>query len=162
MKESEYAENNVKAKVIISKVLEGLQMNAPSFSQATGISYQRVYDLQSGRTKKFNPGVVNLIVDAFPQVRKEFLYTGEGPVFVDNIPPDLIPDFSPRGGADGSKALERAMEMQASLMERAERLSEREAELHKREIELLEREHDLELRIAKLGGAAELDKKAAV
>lgn len=148
MKESEYAENNVDAKQIIAKVLETLGMNAPAFSQATGIAYQRVYDLQRGRTKKFNPGVVNMTIAAFPQIRKEFLYTGEGPVLSSDVPADLISNpIAP----DASKMMERIMQMQADLMMKTERLSEKEEQLHQREIMLLQREHELELRAAQMG-----------
>jgi hypothetical protein len=147
MKESEYAENNVDAKVIMASVLETLQMNAPAFSTATGISYQRVYDLQRGRTKKFNPGVVNMIITAFPQIRKEYLYTGDGPVLSTDAPADLIPNPASH---DASDLLAKAMQMQADLMAKAERLSAKEEELHKKEIELLRREHELTLLRAKL------------
>lgn len=66
MKESEKADKNVNAREIIANVLKELGMNAPSFATATGIAYQRIFDLQRGRTKKFNPGVVNMICEAFP------------------------------------------------------------------------------------------------
>lgn len=161
MKESEYAQNNVDAKVIIAQVLDTLQMNAPAFSTATGIAYQRIYDLQRGRTKKFNPGVVNMIVAAFPQVRKEFLYTGEGPVLSSDIPADLIQN--PVAGGEATAILTKAMQMQSDLMEKAERLLAKEAELNKREVELMRREHELDLLRAKLGAEGFVpEKKDAV
>ena len=55
MKESEKVDKNVNAREIIANVLKELGMNAPSFATATGIAYQRIFDLQRGRTKKFNP-----------------------------------------------------------------------------------------------------------
>ena len=148
MKQSEYAENNVDAKVIIAHVLETLEMNAPAFSTATGISYQRIYDLQRGRTKKFNPGVVNMIIAAFPQIRKEYLYTGDGPVLSTDVPADLM--SNPVSSRDANALLERALKMQEDLMTKAERLSEKEEVLHQKEIELLKREHEVELMRAKL------------
>ena len=148
MKESEYAQNNVDAKVIIAAVLDTLGMNAPAFSTATGIAYQRIYDLQRGRTKKFNPGVVNMIVAAFPQVRKEFLYTGDGSVLSTNTPADLI---SNPNNQDTTGLMAKVLKMQTELMEKAERLSNKEEELHQKEIELLRREHEIELLRAKLG-----------
>ena len=148
MKESEYAQNNVDAKVIIATVLDTLDMNAPAFSTATGIAYQRIYDLQRGRTKKFNPGVVNMIVAAFPQVRKEYLYTGDGPVLSTNAPADLI---SNPNNQDTTGLMAKVLKMQTELMEKAERLSNKEEELHQKEIELLRREHEIELLRAKLG-----------
>jgi len=160
MKESEYAQNNVDAKVIIAKLLDTMQMNASAFSIATGIAYQRIYDLQRGRTKKFNPGVVNMIVAAFPQVRKEFLYTGEGPVLLSDVPADLIQNPA---SYDPAGILAKAMQMQSDLMEKAERLLEKEAELNKREIELMRREHEIELLRARIGAEKFIpEKKDAV
>ncbi|MBQ9093328.1 MAG: hypothetical protein IJY03_04945 [Prevotella sp.] len=159
MKQSEYAENNVDARTIIANVLETLGMNAPAFSTATGIAYQRIYDLQRGRTKKFNPGVVNMIIAAFPQIRKEYLYTGDGPVLNTDVPADLIGNPV---GKDGNAILERALKLQEDLMAKAERLSEKEEQLHQKEIELLKREHEVELMRAKLHlalGSESLEKK---
>jgi len=162
MKKSEYAENNVDAKVIIAHVLETLEMNAPAFSTATGIAYQRIYDLQRGRTKKFNPGVVNMIIAAFPQIRKEYLYTGDGPVLNTDVPADLIGNPISK---DASALIERSLKLQEDLMAKAERLSDKEEQLHQKEIELLKREHEIELMRAKLqlalNGEA-LEKKSAV
>ena len=155
MKETEYAQNNVDAKVIIASVLDSLGMNAPAFSTATGISYQRIYDLQRGRTKKFNPGVVNMIVAAFPQIRKEYLYTGDGPVLASDTPADLIQNPS----LYDSGILSKAMQMQADLLEKAERLSKKEEQLHIKEIELMRREHELEQRIASFEASSGANKK---
>lgn len=155
MKESEYAENNVDAKVIIASVLEKLDMNAPAFSTATGISYQRIYDLQRGRTKKFNPGVVNMIVAAFPQIRAEYLYTGNGPVLSSDVPADLITNPS---GMDVHDLLSKTLRLQAELLEKSERLADKERELHEKEVELLRRSYELDLREARISG----DKRNAV
>ncbi|MBR6031413.1 MAG: hypothetical protein IKP36_05550 [Bacteroidaceae bacterium] len=159
MKESERAENNVDAKVIIAAVLETLEMNAPAFSKATGIAYQRIYDLQRGRTKKFNPGVVNMIIAAFPQIRKEFLYTGDGAVLSSNVPADLIPnplDF------DMQNTLAKSMALQNELLEKSERLAQKERELHEKEVELLRKEYELQLREAKLGMPIKEERRDAV
>ena len=159
MKESERAENNVDAKVIIAAVLETLQMNAPAFSKATGIAYQRIYDLQRGRTKKFNPGVVNMIIAAFPQIRKEFLYTGDGAVLSSDIPADLIPnplDF------DVQAVLSKTMALQSELLDKAERLAEKERELHEKEIMLLRKEYELQMREAQGVASLKEEKRAIV
>lgn len=157
MKKSEYAENNVDAKAIIAAVLDTLDMNAPAFATATGISYQRIYDLQRGRTKKFNPGVVNMIVAAFPQIRKEYLYTGVGSVLTSEVPADLIQH--PMGGDILSKTLK----LQAELLEKSERLAEKERELHEKEVELIRRQYELDMREANLEkDSAERQHKSAV
>lgn len=155
MKETEYAQNNVDAKAIIAAVLKALDMNAPAFSTATGIAYQRIYDLQRGRTKKFNPGVVNMVVGAFPQIRKEFLFTGEGPVLSSDVPAELISNPLEHEAAG---LMAKVLKMQTELMEKAERLSEKEMALHQKEIELLRKEHELDLR-ARMGAS---EKKSIV
>lgn len=159
MKESERAENNIDAKVIIAAVLDTLQMNAPAFSKATGIAYQRIYDLQRGRTKKFNPGVVNMITAAFPQIRKEFLYTGDGAVLSSDVPADLMPNPL---DIDVQSMLAKTMSLQNELLEKAERLAAKEREMHEREMELLRREYELQLREAKLGMPIKEEKRNIV
>lgn len=159
MKESEKAENNIDAKVIMAAVLETLQMNAPAFSKATGIAYQRIYDLQRGRTKKFNPGVVNMIIAAFPQIRKEFLYTGDGAVLSSDVPADCIPNPL---DIDMHSMLAKTMSLQNELLEKAERLAEKEREMHEREIELLRKEYELRLREAKLDTPLKEERHSAV
>jgi len=148
MKESEYAENNVDAKVIIATVLKTLKLGNTDFAAATGIAYQRIYDLVRGRTKKFNPGVVNQIIAAFPQIRKEYLYTGEGPVLQTDIP--VLP--ANQLPSDPSALLAKVLEMQTELLARMERLTEREAELHRREIELMRKETEINVRMKMLSG----------
>lgn len=61
MTDEEKVANCVDAKQIREELLEALHMTAGEFATALGINYQRIYDLGSGRTKKFNPGMVRLI-----------------------------------------------------------------------------------------------------
>ena len=159
MKESEKADKNVNAREIIANVLKELGMNAPSFSTATGIAYQRIFDLQRGRTKKFNPGVVNMICAAFPTISKTYLYTGEGPVMTSGKPQELdssiganiasqdeiakmlnkVLDLS-KQVTDKNNALDEKMQ---ALIERERELMEKELELSKREMEITKREMEL-------------------
>lgn len=159
MKESEKADKNVNAREIIANVLKELDMNAPSFSTATGISYQRIFDLQRGRTKKFNPGVVNMICDAFPAINKSYLYTGEGPVMVNGKPQEL--DSSIGAGASHSeianmlnKVLDLSKQVsdkEKAIEEKTRELLEKERELLIKEVELSKREIELEQAKAALG-----------
>lgn len=154
MKESERAERNVDAKAIIEAVLSHVGMRAPSFAKAIGINYQRIFDLQSGRTKKFNPGVVNLIVQRFPEISKTYLYTGEG---------SLVGQSAPEHNQESNPAqLSEVISMTAKLVDMLRQLGEREAKLQEslsaivnqerellmREKVLNEREHELNLREA--------------
>lgn len=152
MKESEKAENNVNVREIIANVLNELGMNAPSFATATGIAYQRIFDLQRGRTKKFNPGVVNMICEAFPTINKNYLYTGEGPILNSDVPAELDANIGHVGIkpeeiadilkkqldlaqqiADKDKAVDAEIKM---LIEKEHELMQRELEIAKREMEL--------------------------
>lgn len=152
MKESERADRNVDARAIIEAVLNHVGMRAPSFAKAIGINYQRIFDLQSGRTKKFNPGVVNLICTRFPEINKTYLYTGEGSLVLkgtENETPVQTP------GAGPSSQLAEMLAMQHKLMEMFKSLTDREADLNERLVDLQERERELNSR------EAELDKREA-
>ncbi len=145
MKESEKADRIVDAKAIIDAVLKHVGMKAPTFAKEIGINYQRIFDLTSGRTKKFNPGVVNLICERFPEISKHFLYTGEGDI--------VAPNAGMPGSAMGAAQLSELMAMSRQLMNLFQTLSEKEnritemlTELNERERELNEREHSLNMR----------------
>lgn len=159
MKDSEKADRNVDAKAIIKAVLEHVGMRAPSFAKAIGINYQRIFDLQNGRTKKFNPGVINLITARFPEINKMYLYTGEGEL---TLPESEMPNST--AGVDPAQFSEmlsmqsKMMQMMQSLTEREAKLqerltdiSDRERELNDREIELARREAELEARLEECG-----------
>lgn len=163
MKESEHAAQNVNAQAIIEAVLSHVGMRAPSFAKAIGINYQRIFDLQSGRTKKFNPGVVNLIVKAFPEISKTYLYTGEGSLVDPTVDPtSVLTPGTPAATSDmlgmTSKVfdlLRQISDKEARLQARGEELSQRERELLERERELNDREHELNLREVELERIAE-------
>lgn len=146
--ENEKAEKNVDARAIIQAVLSHVGMRAPSFAKAIGINYQRIFDLQNGRTKKFNPGIVNLICEKFPEINKTYLYTGEGDIvrkdYTEVVPP----------GTGPTAQLGEMIAMQQKLMSMLQSLADRESSLLERLMEVQERERVLnEREIA-------LDKKA--
>lgn len=160
MKESEKADKNVNAREIIANVLKELGMNAPSFATATGIAYQRIFDLQRGRTKKFNPGVVNMICEAFPSINKAYLYTGEGSVLSSGKPQEL--DNSIGGNITSqdeiAKMLNKVLDLSKQINdkdrvveEKMQKLLVKERELMDKEMELARREIELEQKEAALG-----------
>lgn len=159
MKESEKAEKNVNAREIIANVLTELGMNAPSFSTATGIAYQRIFDLQRGRTKKFNPGVVNMICNAFPTINKTYLYTGEGPIFSTDKPLELDNSFGTSPRADEianmlNKVLDLSKQVtdkDKAVEEKMQKLLVKERELMQKELDLARRELELEHKMSVLG-----------
>ncbi len=143
-------------RAIIKNVLEAVGMTAPKFAEALGINYQRVFDLQRGRTKKFNPNIAALICEKFPQINKSYLFTGEGSVLVNNdeaVPTEQTPaePISDGGLADISGLLHRLVDMLDQVNERSARLTEFERQLNEREANLNAREFDLEQREEELG-----------
>lgn len=160
MNDSEKADRNVDARTIIENVLKHVGMRAPTFAKAIGINYQRIFDLQSGRTKKFNPGVVNLIVKRFPDIEKKYLYTGEGEVSYAEVAQSEI---SSEAGSISVAQLTEALTMQRKMLdmfqtltEKEARLNQRERALNDREAELDKRENELERILAEKGVIADL------
>lgn len=151
MKEEEKVANCVNAKEIRDKLLEALHLGAGEFATALGINYQRIYDLGSGRTQKFNPGIVRLITKTFPEVNPHFLYSGEGPVLLPRV-----------GGASSAVDTAELMQMQSRLLNLMERLDAKDADIRRREeavakkeAELLQRETELRIREASFAPEAE-------
>lgn len=141
---------------IIADVLTAVGMNAPKFAEALGINYQRIFDLQRGRTKKFNPNIAALICEKFPQINKSYLFTGEGSVTVEPEPAQSSERTLPETMADGgiveiSGLLHRVVDMLDQVNERSARLAEFERQLNEREAALNARELDIEQREDDLG-----------
>lgn len=137
MTDEEKVANCVDAKQIREQLLESLHLTAGEFATALGINYQRIYDLGTGRTKKFNPGMVRLITKVYPQVNPHFLYTGNGPV--------LLPNGGTQQGMGGAELTE-IMSMSKRLLQLMERLDEKDSALRTRESDLIARESALNQR----------------
>lgn len=69
---------------IISKVLEVLDLKAPTFAESIGVKYQRIFDLQKGKVKKVSSSLANDIISKYSQFNLTWLLTGEGEML--NIP----------------------------------------------------------------------------
>lgn len=63
---------------IINKVLDELDIKAPTFAEQIGVLYQRIFDLQKGKTKKISSQLANSIIKTYPQFKLSWLLTGEG------------------------------------------------------------------------------------
>ena len=149
MNESEKVENNVDAKSIRDRLLKALHLGPGELATALGINYQRIYDLGSGRTKKFNPGMVNMIISRFPQVNATFLYTGKGEPLKEDAP--QLANTS--DVAEIISMPRQLIDMMEKLTARSEQLDQRTLRLEIRERELNDRERhllELEKRIASL------------
>lgn len=155
MKDDEKVANNIDVVTIIENVLKALGVNAPTFSKKVGVNYQRIFDLQRGRTKKFNPGMVTKITEAYPQINKHYLYSGEGPVLLDVPDSELNRNSSMNSNnlsefvGMSSKILdlfEQLQEKDRELSGKASLLLQKESQLNERERMLNEREHNLNTR----------------
>ena len=139
MNELEKVENNVDAKAIRDALLKALHLGPGELATALGINYQRIYDLGSGRTKKFNPGMVNLIVSKFPQVNATFLYTGKG----EPLKSDVSKLAAPSDVSEIITMSRQLIDMMEKLTTRSEQLDQRTLRLEIRERELNDRERHL-------------------
>ena len=63
---------------IISLILSDLSIKAPTFAKEIGVKYQRILDIQTGKTKKISPAVADCIIEKYPQYNRGFLLSGEG------------------------------------------------------------------------------------
>lgn len=136
-------------KRITQTLLNEMKMSVAQFSDATGLSYMRCYDLWRGRTKKFTPGVVNTICEKLPYVSKQFLYSGEGsPLLTSRMP------AKPLYQNDVRELTDKVLELFKLANEREQRLAQKEAELREREIDLIRRENDIAAREEKYASKA--------
>ncbi len=147
MNDSEKVENNVDAKAIRDALLKALHLGPGELATALGINYQRIYDLGSGRTKKFNPGMVNMIVSKFPQVNATFLYTGKGEPLKSN-----------GEQLASTSEVSEIITMSRQLIDTMERLTARSEQLDQRTLRLEIRERELNDRERRL---IELEKRLA-
>lgn len=155
---------------IIREILSELKMTAPKFAAALGIGYMRIFDLMRGRTKKFNPGIVNIICEKFPQFNPSYLYTGEGSLLREGYtsssetadqqeqathatPIPVVEVAAPVVDAASSQLLSQVVGMLHQLNERSAELYKRERELNEREAYLNQREFEVMQREASLGFA---------
>ncbi len=65
-------------KEIISLILKELGIKAPTFANNIGVKYQRILDIQNGKTKKVSSTVADAIIERYPQFNRIWLLTGEG------------------------------------------------------------------------------------
>lgn len=57
----------------IEAILSHLNLKAPTFASNIGVDYQRIFDIQRGKTKKVSGDVANAIVNKYPQFEINFL-----------------------------------------------------------------------------------------
>lgn len=123
------------ATIIIDRVLKAVGLNAPTFAKTIGVNYQRIFDLQRGRVKKFHPEIVRKIIEKWPNMNANFIYTGEGEVMLK--PGEPVPQPSIEDMVNG--AVEKILDTE-EFKSRLKFVDEREQILNKRENMLAERE----------------------
>lgn len=70
--------NRLNGKEIIELILTNLDIKAPTFASNIDVEYQRVFDIQRGKTKKISGDLANKIVNVYPDINLSWLLTGEG------------------------------------------------------------------------------------
>lgn len=123
------------ATIIIDRVLKAVGLNAPTFAKTIGVNYQRIFDLQRGRVKKIHPEIVRKIIEKWPNMNANFIYTGEGEVMLK--PGEPVPQPSIEEMVNG--AVEKILDTE-EFKSRLKLVDEREQILNKRENMLAERE----------------------
>ena len=123
------------ATIISDRVLKAVGLNAPTFAKTIGVNYQRIFDLQRGRVKKFHPEIVRKIIEKWPNMNANFIYTGEGEVMLK--PGEPVPQPSIEDMVNG--AVEKILDTE-EFKSRLKLVDEREQILNKRENMLAERE----------------------
>lgn len=151
--------SDMDATVIIDKVLKAVGLNAPTFAKTIGVNYQRIFDLQRGRVKKFHPEIVRGIIEKWPNMNANYLYTGEGEVMLK--PGEPAPQASIEDMVNGAverildkeefKSRLKSVDDREQLLNKRENLlADREAKVTSMYSELIERDKELREREAKL------------
>ena len=68
----------LEAQQVIQRLLDHLGIKAPTLARELDVLYRRVYDIQSGKTKKVSGDLAKKIVARYPDVSLSWLLTGEG------------------------------------------------------------------------------------
>lgn len=89
------------AKEIINDLLEYIGIKAPTFAKAINTTYQRVQDIQRGRTKKISLDLANKIISVYPEVNKSYLLKGEGEL-LNNGGTNISVNHSPNANVAGN------------------------------------------------------------
>lgn len=79
---------------VINKVLDELNLKAPTFAENIGVKYQRIFDLQKGKVKKVSSDVANSIINKYGQFNLSWLLTGEGNMLNDGNAPIIHEETS--------------------------------------------------------------------
>lgn len=69
---------------IINEVLNDLGIKAPTFADKIGLTYQRIFDIQSGKTKKVSFEVATAIVNQYNEYNIDWLRKGVGEKYLKN------------------------------------------------------------------------------
>ena len=88
-------------KEVISLILKELGIKAPTFANSIGVKYQRILDIQNGKTKKVSPIVADAIIEKYPQFNRIWLLTGEG---------EMLKDIEPKRISLGASMMKSAID----------------------------------------------------
>ena len=144
MNNIERATGFVNASCVMSNVLQTLGLTVRQFSEGCGVSYNRISDVVRGRTKKLTPVLVSIMCEAYPQLNKTYLYTGEGNILEDGYMSKT--DIHSSSNAIVDKKVSELMRLQQELLNMQKELITRMDEVSKREVAVTKRECDVKIR----------------
>lgn len=72
---------NMEAHEVIGQLLKYLGVKAPTLANEAGVLYRRIYDIQSGKTKKISGDLAHKITSKYPEISLQWLLTGDGSMF---------------------------------------------------------------------------------
>lgn len=79
----------------IEFILTELGIKAPTFANNIGLKYQRILDIQIGKTKKISGEVANAIHNTYPQFSTQWLLTNDGDAPTKPLPLTANEESSP-------------------------------------------------------------------
>ena len=128
----------INASQLLEAFMKEVGLNNYSLADKIGISYKRIYDIQSGRVKTIRPDIVVAIRNVWPRINPEYFYEGQLPIFLAKTEQERqegkkgIPEMV-------ESSVKQVMDSEEYRM-RIRSLQEREENLAKREMLLSERE----------------------
>lgn len=70
---------------IIDRICADNCISAKEFSEKIGKNHGFVSNLKNGRTAKFSPSVIRIILEKFPEYSADWLRTGEPPIYAAEV-----------------------------------------------------------------------------
>lgn len=108
----------------IEIVLSQLEIKAPTLAKNIGVKYQRIYDIQKGKTKDISGEVANAIVSKYPQFNINWILGSDSEMLKSKDTP------TNKGNIEVSKEAWELINLQAKTLDRqAQSLDKRDRQI---------------------------------